>query len=49
MVRPVISRRLPLDQGLQLWDGLMTMAAVPHMFELKRTRNESPEFGPAQG
>jgi hypothetical protein len=41
---PVISRRLPLDQGLQLWDGLMLMAGVDSFWELKRTRTESPDF-----
>jgi hypothetical protein len=41
---PVISRRLPLDQSLQLWDGLMLMAGVDSFWELKRTRTESPDF-----
>jgi hypothetical protein len=41
---PVISRRLPLDQGLRLWDGLMLMGGVDSFWELKRTRTESPDF-----
>jgi hypothetical protein len=41
---PVISRRLPLDQGLQLWDGMMLMAGIDSFWELKRTRTESPDF-----
>lgn len=44
---PVISRRLDLEQSLRLWDGVVAVASVPHMWELKRTRTESPAFGPA--
>lgn len=44
---PVISRRLPLDEGLALWDGLMTMAGTGGFWELKRTRTEHPDFTPA--
>lgn len=43
---PVISRRLVLEQSLRLWDGMVAVASVPHMWELKRTRTESPAFGP---
>jgi hypothetical protein len=41
---PVISRRLVLPDALKLWDGLMTMAGIDAMWELKRTRNEAPNF-----
>jgi hypothetical protein len=41
---PVISRRLPLDAGLRLWDGLMLAASVDGFWELKRTRTEGPDF-----
>jgi hypothetical protein len=43
---PVISRRLPLDQALRLWDGLMLVGRVPAFWELKRTRTEAPDFTP---
>lgn len=42
---PVISRRPPLDQALQLWDGIALAAAVPGFWELKRTRTEGPAAG----
>ena len=41
---PVISRRLPLAQALQMWDGFVAVATVPGFWELKRTRTESPDF-----
>lgn len=43
---PVISRRLPLDAGLRLWDGLMLAASVDGFWEMKRTRTEGPDFTP---
>ena len=43
---PVISRRLPTDQGLRLWDGLLLAASVDGFWELKRTRIEGPDFTP---
>jgi hypothetical protein len=43
---PVISRRLPLTDGLRLWDGLMLTAGIDSFWELKRTRTESPDFTP---
>ena len=43
---PVISRRLPLDQGLRLWDGVSAAATVDGFWELKRTRTEGPDFTP---
>lgn len=44
---PVISRRLPLDRALQLWDGLTLMSGVDGFWELKRTRTEAPDFSPS--
>ena len=41
---PVISRRLPLETGLQLWDGLVLVAPIDGFWELKRTRTENPDF-----
>jgi hypothetical protein len=41
---PVISRRLSLDDGLKLWDGLQLMAGIDSFWELKRTRTEDPDF-----
>ena len=46
---PVISRRLPADQALRLWDGLMLAAGVDGFWELKRTRPEDPDFTPPAG
>jgi hypothetical protein len=43
---PVISRRLPLDQALDMWDGIMLMGGIDAFWELKRTRTESPDFTP---
>jgi hypothetical protein len=43
---PVISRRLSLDDGLRLWDGLQLMAGIDSFWELKRTRTEQPDFTP---
>lgn len=43
---PVISRRLPLEQGLRLWDGVTAAATVDGFWELKRTRTEGPDFTP---
>lgn len=43
---PVISRRLPTDQGLRLWDGLLLAASVDGFWELKRTRTDGPDFTP---
>ncbi len=43
---PVISGRLPLADGLRLWDGLMLTAGIDCFWELKRTRTESPDFTP---
>ncbi|HBX77610.1 MAG TPA: disulfide bond formation protein DsbA [Acidimicrobiaceae bacterium] len=44
---PVISRRLALDEGLRLWDGISLAATVEGFWELKRTRTVEPDFSPA--
>jgi 2-hydroxychromene-2-carboxylate isomerase len=41
---PVISRRLPLETGLRLWDGLVLVTPIEGFWELKRTRTENPDF-----
>jgi hypothetical protein len=41
---PVITRRLPTDAALRLWDGFVLMAGVDGFWELKRTRTEGPDF-----
>jgi hypothetical protein len=43
---PVISRRLPLEQALRLWDGVSMAATVEGFWEMKRTRTEGPDFTP---
>ncbi|MGU3436023.1 DsbA family protein [Actinomycetes bacterium M1A6_2h] len=41
---PVISRIPRGEEAGKLWDASVTFAAYPHFFELKRTRNEDPQF-----
>ncbi len=41
---PVLSRIPRGEQAGQLWDASVTFASYPHFWELKRTRNEAPEF-----
>jgi len=43
---PVISARPSHDDGLILWDATAALAALPEFFELKRTRQGSPDPGP---
>jgi hypothetical protein len=43
---PVISRRMTVEHGLRLWDGLMLTADIDCFWELKRTRTENPDFTP---
>ena len=43
---PVITRVPPNDDALAMWDSLVTMMNIDGFWELKRTRTESPEFGP---
>lgn len=42
---PVITRVPPTEDSLAMWDALVAMMNVQGFWELKRTRNEGPEFG----
>ena len=42
---PVISRAPTGDEGLALWDAMVTMSTMDGFWELKRTRTEGPNFG----
>jgi hypothetical protein len=44
---PVITRIPPKETSLRLWDAVVTLTTTPGFWELKRTRTERPEFGPA--
>lgn len=41
---PVLSRIPRGEEAGKLWDASVIFAAYPHFFELKRSRDESPEF-----
>ena len=42
---PIVSRPLEGDAAAaRLWDAYLTMATTPGFFELKRTRDEDPQF-----
>lgn len=41
---PVISRIPRGEEAGKLWDASVIFASYPHFFELKRTRNEDPQF-----
>lgn len=41
---PVLSRIPRSEQAGKIFDAVMTLASYPHFFELKRTRNEKPDF-----
>ena len=42
---PVISHAPQGDEGLALWDAMVTMSTMDGFWELKRTRTEGPDFG----
>ena len=41
---PIVSRPLEGPAAARLWDAYLTMATTPGFFELKRTRDEDPQF-----
>jgi protein-disulfide isomerase-like protein with CxxC motif len=41
---PVLSRIPRGEEAGKLWDASVTFASYPHFFELKRSRQEKPEF-----
>lgn len=41
---PVLSRIPRGEEAGKLWDASVTFGSYPHVWELKRTRTESPEF-----
>jgi protein-disulfide isomerase-like protein with CxxC motif len=41
---PVLSRIPRGEEAGKLWDASVTFASYPHIWELKRTRTEGPEF-----
>ncbi len=42
---PVITRVPKGPDALKLWDGMLMLGDIDGFWELKKTRNQSPEFG----
>lgn len=45
---PVVSKAPQGDEAGRLWDGLSAIATTDGLYELKRTRDRSPEFLPME-
>ena len=41
---PILSRMPEGDDGVELWDAMVTFATHDGFWELKRTRTEDPQF-----
>lgn len=41
---PVLSRIPRQEEAGRIWDGCLALASYPHFFELKRSRDEDPQF-----
>lgn len=41
---PVMTRIPRGEEAGKIWDASVTLAAYPHFFEIKRSRNEAPQF-----